>query len=609
MNKKEFLAQIKKECGEKTSNANWLKELISTSNKIETSDVMECIYKSSLAPLLACIFLNTEGRPLSNPELKKLNKLAGIDIEESYTKYLNKVNVNEPARSLSITSNIINERLVPAAFPLSKAIEDDFFDVQGRRTAKILSFFEKECSIKLHSKKTYIKAFYDATIDILKLWDEVFKKNINKKTPLPPLNHLDVLKESSDVFFESAGKYIEPLRIVSKRFIENTIKKENAEDILIGALLILSNNEWILRTNIFRTVICLAAHVHGGLAVPDMVNRIPVFVVDKESNRMITNDSLIDTFTGAEKEEIAIHIKNFYQAVNLNCDMREDDVGEVAINSSYIMDIDGAAVTVKKFIRQICGSYFDDDIKITKRQKEFVETTNLSEREKRDLLIAMATINHMRRIRNDECYAYFEYLDTEQSEDIKNISKIEKISNEEKEGQANLVVSSNTENSEFEKKIKQLEKENKAYRHEIRMLKKQLDEIVSKNEEDVIEAVEEVTTPETLDDTESYSFPYSTDVRAVLFGGFESFKRDVNALLPDLKIISNGKMVDTSLLNNADILFIQNNCCKHNKYNAIRDTAKAFGIKIIHFNNASPKVCANIMVKHIKELEEDYSEN
>lgn len=153
------------------------------------------------------------------------------------------------------------------------------------------------------------------------------------------------------------------------------------------------------------------------------------------------------------------------------------------------------------------------------------------------------------------------------------------------------------------------EKESKACRHEMAVLQKQIDELkqeIGKNKQAIAKRDQLITLYEQMGEeraaeTPSITFPYRTDKRIILYGGFDSFRADIQKLLPDIRMIPPTAHPDFSPIRNADCVFLQINKTGHSNYWHAMDIAKASGVEVFHLNNASPKVCAEFIVNTIKD--------
>ena len=141
-------------------------------------------------------------------------------------------------------------------------------------------------------------------------------------------------------------------------------------------------------------------------------------------------------------------------------------------------------------------------------------------------------------------------------------------------------------------------------------LKKQLEDTEKKQKEYVFDGWSKENT-KTNDETVAkeadiaVNFPYETKVRAVLFGGHDSFQRDIQNMFPNLRIVTHTDHPDINTYRNADIIFIQPIRTNHSNYYIARDAAKDNHIPLYHLRFAGPKRCGLEMVEQIRKLEEN----
>lgn len=161
-----------------------------------------------------------------------------------------------------------------------------------------------------------------------------------------------------------------------------------------------------------------------------------------------------------------------------------------------------------------------------------------------------------------------------------------------------------SENHALQRSKTALEKENKALRHDLENLRrenKKIRERLSgmKNTEMASIVSEEVENS----GTEGIHFPYYTDKKVVVYGGFDSFLQELKKMIPNIRVIPLVIHPDWSPLRNADIVFLQPNKMKHSNYYAALNAIKKTNTPYIHLKNASPKVCAEQIVTKLEKMD------
>lgn len=95
----------------------------------------------------------------------------------------------------------------------------------------------------------------------------------------------------------------------------------------------------------------------------------------------------------------------------------------------------------------------------------------------------------------------------------------------------------------------------------------------------------------------SITFPYETKRRVLVFGGHDSWTREIKPRLPDVRFIGKDVVPDINLLRNAEIIWIQTNCISHKQYDKIMSVARRRDIPVRYFAYASATKCAEQVVR------------
>ncbi len=118
---------------------------------------------------------------------------------------------------------------------------------------------------------------------------------------------------------------------------------------------------------------------------------------------------------------------------------------------------------------------------------------------------------------------------------------------------------------------------------------------------DVLETSAYSLEPETQE--EPIEYPYRTGLRIVLYGGFEVFHEELLKLLPDVWVVEYAVHIDTTAVQNADIVFLQTSKTAHSGYDTVCDACKSCGVPYIHLNYAGARRCADVIVREIRKRE------
>ncbi len=159
------------------------------------------------------------------------------------------------------------------------------------------------------------------------------------------------------------------------------------------------------------------------------------------------------------------------------------------------------------------------------------------------------------------------------------------------------------ENPAESTELKALRQENKNLKGLINRLEHKLKESAAelqKAENDLISATGELAELRSMirkaeiaeEYTATVDFPYTVQKRTVVFGGHESWIKAIKPLLLNVRFIDTPTRFDTSLLLNADAVWIQTNAISHSGFYRIIDIIRKHGIELHYFNYSSAEKCA-----------------
>ena len=95
----------------------------------------------------------------------------------------------------------------------------------------------------------------------------------------------------------------------------------------------------------------------------------------------------------------------------------------------------------------------------------------------------------------------------------------------------------------------------------------------------------------------SYSYPYSTRKRTVIFGGHDSWLKVIKPMLPDVKFVDADQYAfNQDLIRNADVVWIQTNCMAHAQFSNIIGKVRLYGVQLRYFGYSSAEKCAEQLV-------------
>jgi hypothetical protein len=92
------------------------------------------------------------------------------------------------------------------------------------------------------------------------------------------------------------------------------------------------------------------------------------------------------------------------------------------------------------------------------------------------------------------------------------------------------------------------------------------------------------------------TFPYMSSNRIVVFGGHDSWAREIKQNLPDVRFIDREMVPNENLIRHADVVWIQTNSLCHSFFYKIIDEARKYDIPVRYFSYASAIKCAEQVV-------------
>lgn len=93
------------------------------------------------------------------------------------------------------------------------------------------------------------------------------------------------------------------------------------------------------------------------------------------------------------------------------------------------------------------------------------------------------------------------------------------------------------------------------------------------------------------------AFPYETRHRIVVFGGHDSWLREIRQKLPAVRFVDREASPNADLIRNADVIWIQANSLAHKHYYKIIDVVRKYDKPIRYFAYASATKCAGQVVE------------
>ena len=94
------------------------------------------------------------------------------------------------------------------------------------------------------------------------------------------------------------------------------------------------------------------------------------------------------------------------------------------------------------------------------------------------------------------------------------------------------------------------------------------------------------------------AFPYKTNLRTVVFGGHDSWAREIKPKLPDVRFIDRTMLPNADMIRRADVVWIQTNALSHAFFYKIIDEVRKYNIPLRYFSYASATKCAEQLAKY-----------
>lgn len=93
------------------------------------------------------------------------------------------------------------------------------------------------------------------------------------------------------------------------------------------------------------------------------------------------------------------------------------------------------------------------------------------------------------------------------------------------------------------------------------------------------------------------TFPYKTERRIVVFGGHDSWAREIKPKLPGVRFIDREMLPNADIIRRADVVWIQSNALSHAFFYRIIDEVRKYNIPLRYFTYASATKCAEQVVR------------
>ena len=476
---------------------------------------------------------------------------------------------------------------------LGQIIEADIYDNRSSRTKRLLEYLSEEEIVRFDKKtlrqyeKSCIETIFKEARLTTDFYESVYQKaqkDLSEQYSKLPLYHnvKNAILDNEELWMQ-VNNIAFTEEIINNRGCEyvNSVGKlfESIpeHEFFNGAL-----NVFVYSPSVFFTVLFFC-----GLKSAAHYYRPIEWVLGEDSEKAFYDKNLVDVITPGE----------------CLLDIRERDV------YSERGHID-SPVSVYALARFLGHFEITTPIQYSENLTGRLESLGVSEMRARDIAIVVGTLRAVQEERLNDVHPCYElsmidlFPEDELEADLIQESQPERIENPSEDVQRLK--------SEIERLTKENVKLNRILGNKEAIIQRQTEKI--EKMESAIEQLESISetdiaeTDSANDDVASetipeYEYPYHTDKKIILFGGFDSFKNELKKLIPNIRIVPAGRNnIDQMPFRTADMIFVQTNNCGHSRYWAIKDVASKYNVPLYHLENAGAKCCADYIVQRIENL-------
>ena len=99
------------------------------------------------------------------------------------------------------------------------------------------------------------------------------------------------------------------------------------------------------------------------------------------------------------------------------------------------------------------------------------------------------------------------------------------------------------------------------------------------------------------------SFPYHTSRRIIVFGGHDSWCKEMKPKFPDIRFIDREMLPNPDMIRRADEIWIQTNALSHKHFYRIIDEVRKYNIPLRYFAYSGVSKCAEQFVREDKKVQ------
>lgn len=324
----------------------------------------------------------------------------------------------------------------------------------------------------------------------------------------------------------------------------------------------------------------------------------------------LMNDRIIKST--AYQELVMFIIREFPRIIGGNDKIGMfDDLRKSTVVYDPMMVIDnGRGVDyLSNIIGEYIGSGIFERILInSKLVKAIMEQTGLEKKQAKDLAIVAATVN---AVMIPPSLVYLDasagseentYLRKEIEDCHKRIENFVNAIDKEKRSHAQEKKQLSEKTRDAERRASMLEKKLAELEDAHEREKKALQDKLAEMEETITDIADNSDSEDTAAD--DIPFPYRTEKKVVIVGGFDVFHGELQKLLPDIQIVqATRRNADLTPIIRADLVCFQVNYCGHPQYYAAVKVVRNGNTPHLHLRNANAAICARQIVAMLEKQE------
>ena len=476
---------------------------------------------------------------------------------------------------------------------LGQIIEADIYDNRSSRTKQLIEYLSEKEIVRFDKKtlrqyeKLCIETIFKESRLTTDFYENVYQKA--QKDLSEQYSKIPLYRNMTSAIFDSEELWMQVNNITFNEEIINNrgceyvnsvgklFESVPEDEFFNGALHVFIYSPSVFFTVLFFTGLKSAAHYYRPIE----------WILGEDSEKAFYDKNLVDVITPGE----------------CFLDVRERDVYP---ERGHI----DSPVSVYALARFLGHFEITTPIRYSENLTGRLESLGVSAARARDIAIVVGTLRAVQEERLNDVQPCYEQsmIDLFPEDEVEDDSSIE--------SQSESVESPSEDIQRLQKQIERLTKENlklnrvlgnkeaiiQRQTEKIEKLESTIEQLESISEADIA-GTDSVNDDVASENIPEYEYPYHTDKKIILFGGFDSFKNELQKLIPNIRIIPAGRNnIDQMPFRTADMIFVQTNYCGHSRYWTIKDVAAKYNVPLYHLENAGAKCCADYIVQRIEKL-------